>query len=161
MKKKALVKGCAVILPLVFVGAACESGPSVDTVTSQQASSTTSMVSSGFEGPGGIQCEPTERASTAHFEYARNSDRSVDLEERAATAAQAVQQYRARWLPNLQGEPAGRSSQTRPGAQEFVFQRDTGRPALVIYAEEAPEGWYVSLHHACSDFETAARGGAR
>lgn len=143
----AAVRLVAFVILAMVVGGLLQSGGAPGGARQLEDPTTSTMAGA----PGGLECEPTERVVTVQSEYATNAEGAVDLEEAAPGPDEAVARYRAARFPGLRGPPEKRDG------NEFVFRDSTGRASLVILAASAPEGWYVSLHHACGRFETFAK----
>lgn len=143
MKERVLVWASLAL----FGMAACGGESDVSGVAANETTTSTSDPAN----PAGLDCEPTERLVTVQSEFATNSDGTVDLEEAWPSPEEAVRAYAQRRFPSMEQQPRRRSE------NEFVFEDKNGRPALAMRVDSAPEGWYISLYHACERFESQSR----
>ncbi|MBW3537440.1 MAG: hypothetical protein KY395_06705 [Actinobacteria bacterium] len=151
----AVVRVVATVFLLLLGGAllqAIDRGEwSADRRLQEDEATTTTAFTETPSAPAGLQCSTDDLIVTVQSDFTGRADGSIDLGQNpAASAEEAVAEYRQARFPGLSGQAARRSD------SEFVFHDENDRVSLVIQAANAPEGWYVPLYHACQSFEAAA-----
>ncbi len=136
------VRVAVALLAVGFAASAC--GGEVPLRTESQSSTTTTAAPAASQG---LDCSANDLIVTQTNTYGQPSEGANRVIDAANSPEEAAEKFRRERFPGSR-EPARRTAEDR----YTVSERGRGR-VLVIFVEQAENGWYVPGYSACESFQ--------